>query len=291
MSNNSTELRQFWAALRPFFARNPAQSENYSNASNGALLLYYHVLVLAQERECIWRRRKFTGVTMLYIMNKFGSVGWAICNLLSIPNWGSVNVSLSKVALFYVFLGSDLVMNLTSTVFDSLRVYAIGGRSWRYAVVVAVLNSTFLLPYICVGVYIGYLIDAYDVSNAIRFIIDTPEFMSILNIASPMVLSSFILNLREIYMSDTSGLYSRPSFGVSRASDLRFASRIVGNIGAPLSLSVSSPNDGGNVAERNLPGDRLEDRDGDELSDDETQEVPRVAHNPLAADFVEEEYY
>ncbi|GBE84785.1 hypothetical protein SCP_0607650 [Sparassis crispa] len=109
--------------------------------------------------------------------------------------------------------------------------------------------------------------------------------------ASSMVLSSFILNLREIYMSDTSGPYSRPSFDVSRASDLRLASRIVGNIGAPLSLSVASPVDGDNVAEHDLPGDGLEDEDGDELSDDEIQEVPRVAHNPLAADFVEEEYY
>ncbi|GBE84779.1 hypothetical protein SCP_0607590 [Sparassis crispa] len=53
----------------------------------------------------------------------------------------------------------------------------------------------------------------------------------------------------------------------------------------------ASPVDGGNVAERNLPGDGLEDRDADELSDDEILEVPRVAHNPLAADFVEEEYY
>ncbi|GBE84787.1 hypothetical protein SCP_0607670 [Sparassis crispa] len=253
-----------------------------------------------------------------------------------------------EMALFYVFLGSDIIMNLTSTVFDSLRVYAVGGRSWRYAVVVAVLNSTFLPPRICLGVYTGYGFDVYDVSNAIPFITDTPEFLSILNItykikrdadhvkmkvplttlllrdgtlyfllffisniiyivaylndsfyyvncltqpAPAMVLSSFILNLREIYMSDTSGPYSRPSFDVSRASDLRFASRIVGNIGAPLSLSVASPIDGGNVAERNLPGDGLEDEDGDELSDDEIQEVPRVSHNPLAVDFVEEEYY
>ncbi|KAL6305575.1 hypothetical protein BKA93DRAFT_778894 [Sparassis latifolia] len=179
MSNNSTELRQFRAIWRTVSARDPKQPVHYCDASNAALVLYYNVLILAQERECIWRRRKFTGVTMLYLMNKFGSIGWAISNLLSIPNWSSVNVSLSGLALLYVSIGFTIITGLTSTVFDSLRVYAVGGRSWRYAAVVAVLNSTFLPQYICLGVYIGYTFDLQDVSNTIRLITDTPELLAI----------------------------------------------------------------------------------------------------------------
>ncbi|KAL6305577.1 hypothetical protein BKA93DRAFT_778921 [Sparassis latifolia] len=200
MSNNSTELRQFWAAWRPFIARIPTCAFNFLplwGLLTSTLLLYYYVLVLAQERECIWRHRKFTGVTMLYMMNKFGSAGWAISSLLSIPNWSSLAVNM---ALFYVFLGSDIIMNLTSTVFDSLRVYAVGGRSWRYAVVVAVLNSTFLPPRICLGVYIGYGFDVYDVSNAIPFITDTPEFLSILNMY--LYLTAIIVNWAGSVIAD-----------------------------------------------------------------------------------------
>ena len=54
-----------------------------------ALVIYEHACTLSQEADVIWSRKK-TGATLLFLLNRFATAGFAIVMILLLPNWGTL---------------------------------------------------------------------------------------------------------------------------------------------------------------------------------------------------------
>ncbi|KAL6306546.1 hypothetical protein BKA93DRAFT_729128, partial [Sparassis latifolia] len=96
-----------------------------------ALLLFEHAITLSDEIDYIWRCKK-TGVTALFISNRFFGLVLAVSMVVSITPWHSNPwFDLSH-------------RHQQCAAFSALRVYAVGGRAWLPAGIVFLLS---LVPF------------------------------------------------------------------------------------------------------------------------------------------------
>ncbi|KAH9937981.1 hypothetical protein B0H21DRAFT_53642 [Amylocystis lapponica] len=259
------------------------------------LYAYDYLLTFSREVELIWRR-KFTGVTVLFILNRYAGMPALLI-------WGIFSLQLSDSSL---------------TLFSAMRIYAIWNREWRPALVVLGLGLIYF------GILMGVLstervfvipsplngcgaleVNKQSIQTQLYSVLYTCEeahiktsiatlilrdgtiisgIMLMLSLAimvcftlavfnpaaifrhtiSPMLLSRFMLSLREVYLSGsgTGSGTSRSVGSMQLVPSIAFASNIVGVMGAPL--------------------------DHDELSDsfldaDEDLQPPLVSDDPFAA--------
>ncbi|KAI0951519.1 hypothetical protein AcW1_008546 [Taiwanofungus camphoratus] len=92
--------------------------QNYCLIASSAFVIYEHVTTFSQEVDLIWSRKR-TGATIIFILNRWLTIGMAVAMILLIFDWRT-NTEL----LFVVWAG-----------FSALRIYAIGGKDWKLALV------------------------------------------------------------------------------------------------------------------------------------------------------------
>lgn len=110
--------------------------QNCCMVAVSGLVFYEHATTLSQEIELIWARKK-SGVTVIFALNRWFTVGLAVSMLLLVPNWDT-NIACEAVnILLPVF---QLLLSIIWAAFSALRVYAIGGREWRLALVTLTLG-------------------------------------------------------------------------------------------------------------------------------------------------------
>ena len=64
-------------------------SQSGSPAVRPALVIYEHACTLSQEADVIWSRKK-TGATLLFLLNRFATAGFALAMIFLLPNWGTL---------------------------------------------------------------------------------------------------------------------------------------------------------------------------------------------------------
>ncbi|KAI0729078.1 hypothetical protein C8Q72DRAFT_831252 [Fomitopsis betulina] len=101
--------------------------QNYCMVATAALVLYEHACTLSQEADVIWSRKK-TGATLLFLLNRFATAGFALAMMLLIPNWDTLLACRTVNLLLPAF---QLMLSFIWAAFSALRVFAISGRDWR----------------------------------------------------------------------------------------------------------------------------------------------------------------
>ncbi|KAI0660005.1 hypothetical protein C8Q70DRAFT_913775, partial [Cubamyces menziesii] len=105
------------------------------------LIFYEYGITINSEVRLIWRR-KVTGASILFVLNRYIMIMDNIVTLASFPAMSN-RVSLSHLAKCYALAWIDVVLNLLPyfvwNAFSTMRVYAISGRDWRISALVCVL--------------------------------------------------------------------------------------------------------------------------------------------------------
>jgi len=109
-----------------------------------AILGYDTLLTFSREVDCIWRRR-FSAVTVLYVMQRYCMI-LAVTFRLAVP---SARTLISCRVCTYVIYCSDVLGLLGVALFSSLRTWAICGRL-SLPLVLVFLSSIFI-P--CINIY------------------------------------------------------------------------------------------------------------------------------------------
>jgi len=107
------------------------------------LALYDYALTLEEEVEVIWRRR-LTGPSVLFMLNRAFTLFYAVFTMLRQQNW---TTSSSCQAIAIPSGISQLLLYITWACFSALRVYAVGAHHYLPAILVMGLS---LMP-------VGYL--------------------------------------------------------------------------------------------------------------------------------------
>ncbi|KAH9936023.1 hypothetical protein B0H21DRAFT_64010 [Amylocystis lapponica] len=283
----------------------------YRYLAEFVLYAYDYFLTFSREVELIWKR-KFTGVTVLFILNRYA---WMLRLVLStipfplrslvLPSNGCTSSVVDVVDVVGTNVPTLLVLSLGFTYFgiqmcvlipERVSFDPVNGCSFEYAsfsydaVLYIVLYICGNILDFCVlvltwmrtyrihkhasevhikasiatlilrdGTITWGIMFMLGLADTVCYYLDVPEldlaydFKSILG---PMLLSRFMLSLREVYLSGTGG-------GTSRSvGSMHFASNIVGVVGAPL--------------------DHDEWRDS-HIDADEDPQPSQISDNPLAA--------
>ncbi|KAH9936021.1 hypothetical protein B0H21DRAFT_758942 [Amylocystis lapponica] len=145
MSNSSIDgLQQAYINL--------IQTSNMNNlclVAAVALYAYDYLLTFSGEVELIWRR-KFTGVTVLFVLNRYTGVLLQISELLSMLPLKDRSV-LSCRPLATLTDVCNLLIIMVDALFSALRIYAIWNGDWRPAILVPVL------AFIYIGIAVGVM--------------------------------------------------------------------------------------------------------------------------------------
>ncbi|CCM06021.1 uncharacterized protein FIBRA_08265 [Fibroporia radiculosa] len=105
---------------------------NFCTVAAMMLLLYDYILTFAQEIQCIWRR-KFSGATVLFFLNRYLSIIYRILMLLVILPWQYLPQQTADDVI-------TIMLDLILAVFTSLRLYAIWNRDRRILIAVILLG-------------------------------------------------------------------------------------------------------------------------------------------------------
>ncbi|KAH9947564.1 hypothetical protein B0H21DRAFT_737813 [Amylocystis lapponica] len=97
------------------------------------LYAYDYLLTFSREVELIWRR-KFTGVTVLFILVRYAGMLYRLLGIL--PSNLNDSSLLSCQALAVLLTLCNLLMVMALILFSALRVYAIWTGEWRPALLV-----------------------------------------------------------------------------------------------------------------------------------------------------------
>ncbi|EMD41259.1 hypothetical protein CERSUDRAFT_78919, partial [Gelatoporia subvermispora B] len=111
--------------------------ENACSVSAAVLVLYDHSCSLSQEVKVIWGR-KWSSVTLLYHLNRWGIFAWALLQALST---GQVTSLHSCAAEVYVTAALDILLDTIWAAFSAIRTYGISGGSVPLTVVIFLLNG------------------------------------------------------------------------------------------------------------------------------------------------------
>ncbi|KZT65516.1 hypothetical protein DAEQUDRAFT_521731 [Daedalea quercina L-15889] len=185
MSSNNAE-EQVVLGLKTLYYRYICITASYM------VFLYDHALTLSEEIEFIWRRR-FTGVTVLYLLMNLFTFSYFFLIITSIIDEGCVSsfhVNFAEGAMF-------IAMHITWALISALRAYAIAGRSWAWFSIVLLFglvpvatNIFFYAPrwwYIISdtddGCFYGNNVPYTNHADAFSFI-----YESVMNLTAPLLL-------------------------------------------------------------------------------------------------------
>ncbi|KAI0081417.1 hypothetical protein K474DRAFT_1671891 [Panus rudis PR-1116 ss-1] len=104
-----------------------------------ALLVYDTILVFPQEFRCVWRR-KWTGVTILYVTIRYSAMLDMGLRILILFLAVAFNDAQGCKIASTTEITSEISAYIAVPVFDCLRVWAISGKNWTVATVVLVLG-------------------------------------------------------------------------------------------------------------------------------------------------------
>ncbi|EPS94527.1 hypothetical protein FOMPIDRAFT_49807 [Fomitopsis schrenkii] len=93
---------------------------------HSALVIYEHACTLSQEADVIWSRKK-TGATLLFLLNRFATAGFAVAMMILIPNWDTLLACWTVNLLLPAF---QLILSIIWAAFSALRVFAITRCDW-----------------------------------------------------------------------------------------------------------------------------------------------------------------
>ncbi|KAJ3483236.1 hypothetical protein NLI96_g6461 [Meripilus lineatus] len=198
------------------------QGIRYCRVSVLALFAYEMLITLDEEVETIWKRR-INLPSILYLVMRFGTLGYLIINALQTTTFFGLQTNVGYVNLTTCFY--SIAQHLSGALFKFTLVMHY--YWWSY------------LPFVA---YFTRFIDAvasddplHQVSGVCDFTIGASnEFIMIL---STILYTRFFLNLRNVdNVQTTSG-------DVPHTSSLKFASSVIGNIGAPLNISKGTTNE------------------------------------------------
>ncbi|KAH9850484.1 hypothetical protein C2E23DRAFT_887375 [Lenzites betulinus] len=104
--------------------------ESCANYAEGAVIFHEYALTFESEVRLIWRR-KITGASIIFFLNRYIMLFQNAITIASYWPWSNPDV----------FAYRDLILNvlpyLVWNAFSTLRVYALSGRDWRIAALVA----------------------------------------------------------------------------------------------------------------------------------------------------------
>ncbi|OCH88020.1 hypothetical protein OBBRIDRAFT_115613 [Obba rivulosa] len=257
--------------------------DNYCAIAACIVIFYEHMITIFDEYEIIWCRKR-TGATLIFLLNRYCTLLFAITLLLTLFDWRTDEVTLVPV-------GTNLYSDV-ETWFNTISLPILGtvctgntnisvetGNELLIATRACTIASDLLVLIITWSSTYKIKRDA-DKANVkaslVTFLLRDGTFYFIILLAlntmhmafyltntfvniswfivpiSSILISRFLLNLRQVYLParNESG---RPSFvrsvhnSESHMSDVRFASTFIGNMGAPLdygSFTVASDIDG-----------------------------------------------
>ncbi|EED84377.1 predicted protein [Postia placenta Mad-698-R] len=209
---------------------------NYCALASVVLVFYEHSLTLADEMQLVWAS-KVTGPKVLFVAARYTL--WVICLVqiwLILPQSNPTNCQVENILSMITDLSQYVVM----LVFSALRAYAISGQHKAPAIIIAIL-LTFSVS-----------INLYQYSTSVYATVLNVGIESVCNwgftvlpniglIIPNIVICCFLLNLRQL--DGASGMstatqdheLSTSDYHDSNGSNsVRFASRIVGNMGEDL---------------------------------------------------------
>jgi len=161
--------------------------------AGSTLVFYDHARTLQKEYQFIWGR-KLSIVTIIFQLNRWTTLAWAVINLFgSFHPLITLSSCLSAYVVSYV---NAIILWIVWAVFSAVRVYAISGGKWWLAVVVCALS---LVP---------AATNAYQDFGASWYQIDTLPLMGTVCVSgfntSPGSLLGYILGTRIcVIVADT----------------------------------------------------------------------------------------
>ncbi|KAH9896100.1 hypothetical protein C8Q73DRAFT_789883 [Cubamyces lactineus] len=115
---------------------------NVALFAEATLIFYEYGITINNEVRLIWRR-KVTGASVLFVLNRYIMIMDNIITLASFPAMSNRNSHLNVPIRCYALAWIDVVLNLLPyfvwNAFSTMRVYAISGRDWRIAALVCIL--------------------------------------------------------------------------------------------------------------------------------------------------------
>ncbi|KAI0323971.1 hypothetical protein GY45DRAFT_1332051 [Cubamyces sp. BRFM 1775] len=110
---------------------------NVALFAEATLIFYEYGITINQEVRLIWRR-KVTGASVLFVVNRYIMIMDNIITLASFPAMSN-RVRFPCYALAWIDVVLNLLPYFVWNAFSTMRVYAISGRDWRIAALVCVL--------------------------------------------------------------------------------------------------------------------------------------------------------
>lgn len=113
----------------------------YTCAVAAVIILYDYATTISQEARVMWGSHT-TAAVILFAINRILSVFYAVGLIVSQLHWSGYP---SVFGAFVCYSISQFLLLFVWAVFSALRVYAIGKRAWRAAVIVFLIS---LLPFV-----------------------------------------------------------------------------------------------------------------------------------------------
>lgn len=112
--------------------------------SASALCCYEHVITLADEVRCIWRRR-VSGATILFLVNRYAILVLSVASIVNIVRWEDgpgAYVSQGKICSTVIVLVDvcSVLVNIAYAAFAALRMCALCGLSKRVFTIVLTIG-------------------------------------------------------------------------------------------------------------------------------------------------------
>ncbi|CAL1699206.1 unnamed protein product [Somion occarium] len=135
----------------------------FSYAAVVCLILYDHLLTINEEINCIWRR-KFSVASAIFVINRYLLLALALIIGLEFMQESNNSILVSRCrALDITANAIGYVLSATFAAFTVLRIYAILERSISAAIILATVNTLFL-----VATIIFITTQFYDVSLRVQ---------------------------------------------------------------------------------------------------------------------------
>ncbi|OCH87296.1 hypothetical protein OBBRIDRAFT_827808 [Obba rivulosa] len=120
------------------------------------LVLHDHMCSLWQEVEFMWGR-KWTSVTVLFYLNRWGIFVWALLQVVLMIN-KTTSSSSSCMILGFFQVAIITLLDVTWAAFSAVRIYAISGGRWCLAALVISLNI------VSIGMFLNLNVSQVSVS-------------------------------------------------------------------------------------------------------------------------------
>ncbi|PCH35966.1 hypothetical protein WOLCODRAFT_28241 [Wolfiporia cocos MD-104 SS10] len=135
----STSLSLLSAEAIEYLTR--TYTANYCNTATAVLVVYEHIITFDLEVLAIWRYR-MTGPTILLLFNRYVLLLTAMSNVFDVFTWTSDQTykSTSCEAQVVVSAVTYVLSIVIAAGFSALRVYAIAGRKWFWALLALLMG-------------------------------------------------------------------------------------------------------------------------------------------------------